>query len=288
MKQFILSICAALLLFSCNKNNDNPYSHDEGIRISAYKNATTDVQIGYDDQNRVKSIVYTTLTSYPGPIVIPGNTYSTIELDYDWIRPVMAKAEHTSPGLGYTLYDTTQLNWAIGGTMLESGNNHTKTTWHTDGSGRLAGYTTTNPLKTEEVRWSYDKNGDVIPPVRESAGPDYKSTITYTSHGNPFRNAKTGLLAFVFVKRSEEDMIRYLSAHLPAEWEIFNTVYLQTPGAASKIETLQVIRYSYGFDQSGLLSSITETRKSYTTTNGQPTGITETVFSYQVSCFRVK
>lgn len=285
MKHFILSTSVALLLFSCNKNNDNPYSQDEGIRVSSYTSPGAEKKFTYDSQHRLSAITSVTEGAFPGPVTTPFRVVTTTEFEYAFGKPVKAKSRHTTTGIGpLELFSSAALKWSIGGNLLEStGDNNSRIIWHSDGNGRVTGFTTERGVRTE---WSYDNKGNVMINLPADGQGGYSSDITYSSYKNPFYYGRSGVLAYFAGERASDDPVRFFSAHLPEKWERhYKNKYGTNP--VTEINHSSFISFSYGFSSSGLLNSITETTKNQTFYNGQLTNNTETVITYAITCYKI-
>lgn len=285
MKQFILSAIASLLLFSCNKNNDTPNSQDKGIRVISYSSPGVETRFTYDSQHRLTNTTCVTEGPPLGPFTTPTKVVTTTEFEYEFGKPVKSKSRYVTTGVGpIELFSSASLKWSIGGNLLEStSDNNSRVIWHSDGNGRVTGFTPENGRRTE---WNYDNKGNVLINIPADGQGGYSSEITYSSYENPFYNGRSGLLAYFAGQRATDDPVRFFSAHLPEKWEShYKNKYGTNP--VTEINHSSFISYSYGFNSSGLLNSITETRKNQTFYNGQLTNNTETVITYAITCYKI-
>ena len=289
MKFNIYTIAASLFLFSCNKNKDAnmAYSNDTGIRISSFKTENAEVKISYDNNGQISTIISQVRQPGIGPVPFVNIVTTTTNFTYANSIPATSTSNLTmSPG-DITLNTNTIFKWNLKGALMEtSRDDQYKTTWSADAAGRPTGHSS---ISIPDVKWSYNQNGDIIKQVEDGNG--YTSSITYTSHKNPFNNGRLGLLVYMNGQSGDfTDIIRSFSAHLPEKWETSRLIYIRSLNGEviSENRYTTLTSYTYNFDAAGLLTSINETKKSQSYQNNTLMSSSETNYFYPVNCYKVK
>jgi YD repeat-containing protein len=288
---FIISSCC-LLLFSCKKDDKQAYSNDTGVRISSYKAPATEVQIAYTDQNLISSIVAKQYQQNTLPFPSASFSIATTRVEYVNATPVKLATNITMGDINVNTSST--LKWSGKGALQQIVNDNPSyqpVNWTADAQGRPTGYSDVGPGK----KWTYDKNGNVVPEnIPDGSSGTKTSTITFSNHKNPFNNGRIGLLLYMNASLQEPiDAVRYFSAQLPEKWEIIATRPITNiPGdlfpPATTFTSKTIFSYSYQFDGSGLLKGITEKILIEDRRDDLLVYQSETTNNYPVSSYRVR
>ncbi|WP_127128654.1 hypothetical protein [Pseudoflavitalea rhizosphaerae] len=290
--KYSLFIVSSLFLFSCKKDNKQAYSNDTGIRISSYKAPATEVQLTYTDQNLISTIVAKQYKQNTLPLPIASFSIATTNVEYVNSTPVKLATSIATGDINVSTSST--LKWSGKGVLQQIVNenpSYLPVNWTADAQGRPTGFSDVGPGK----KWTYDKNGNVVPEnIPNGSSGTKTSNITFTNHKNPFNNGRIGLLLYLNASLHEPiDAVRYFSAHLPEKWEIITTRPISNiPGdlfpPATTFTSKTIFSYSYLFDGSGLLTGITEKILMEDRRDDLLVYQSETTTNYPVSSYRIR